>query len=113
MISSTERPGKRARYSALNSSISAAAIFLNAGSIASPDSIWAESMRRVLGRSDQSPPSTLLKIGRTPGTGTVEPSGSVLSQPEIQSKTSLLMLVFWQTTMNTGGVPEPAAFQAR
>ena len=36
--SSAERPGKRSRYSALNSAISAAAIFLNSGLIASPDS---------------------------------------------------------------------------
>ena len=66
VMSSTERPGKRRMYSRLNSSISAAAIFLNAGSIASPDSIWAESIRRVFGRSIQAPSSTLLKIRRLP-----------------------------------------------
>jgi hypothetical protein len=54
----------------------------------------------------------LLKIGNAPGTGTVEPSARVFSQPAIQSKASLLMFVFWQTTMKTGGVPAPAAFQA-
>ena len=41
-------------YSRLNSSISAAAAFLNAGSSASPDSSWAESTRSVFGRSSQS-----------------------------------------------------------
>ncbi len=69
-------------------------------------------MSSVFGLADQTPPSTLLKIGSAPGTGTVEPSGRVFCQPAIQSKTSLLMFVFWQTTMNTGGVPLPAALQA-
>ena len=32
------------------------------------------------------------------------PSGSVFSQPAIQSKTSLETLVLLQTTMKTGGV---------
>ena len=69
-------------------------------------------MSRVFGRSDQCPPSTLLKIGSAPGTGTVVPSASVFGQPAIQSKTDLLMVVFWHTTMNTGGVPVPLAIHA-
>ena len=54
MISSTVAASRpRASSSRLNSSISRAAIFLNAGSIASPDSSCAESMSSVFGRSIQ------------------------------------------------------------
>ena len=45
------RSGKRWRYSALNSSISRATIFLKSGLSCSPDSSCTESMRMVLGRS--------------------------------------------------------------
>src|SRR5450759_5197183 len=43
VISSADRPGERIAQSRLNSSISAAAIFLKAGSSASPDSAQLES----------------------------------------------------------------------
>ena len=55
---SASRPGKRARYSALNSSISRAAIFLNSALIASPDSSCSLSTRIVFGRC--SPAAVLL-----------------------------------------------------
>ena len=65
---SASRPGKRARYSALNSSISRAAIFLKSSLIASPDSSCWLSTRIVLGRCSQPPrPSSLRKIGQLPG----------------------------------------------
>ena len=51
--SSASRPGKRRLYSSLNRSISVAATFLNAWSIAAPDSSCAESMSRVFGLSVQ------------------------------------------------------------
>ena len=65
--SSVDRPGKRSRYSALNSSISAAAIFLNSGLIASPDSSCFESTRMVLGRSVHWSCSTLLNRWQVAG----------------------------------------------
>src|SRR6266851_2689937 len=46
--SSADRPGNRRRYSAVNSSISAAATRLNSGDSASPDSSCRESTR-ILG----------------------------------------------------------------
>ena len=48
---SASRPGKRARYSSLNSSISRAAIFLKSSLIASPDSSCSLSIRMELGRA--------------------------------------------------------------
>ncbi len=53
--SSASRPGKRSRYSALNSSISRAAIFLKSSLIASPDSSCWLSTRMVFGRCSQPP----------------------------------------------------------
>ena len=65
--SSASRPGKRARYSALNSSISRAAIFLKSSLIASPDSSCWLSTRMVFGRCSQPPwPSSLRKSGSCP-----------------------------------------------
>ena len=65
-----------------------------------------------MGRSSQAPSRTLLKTASSPGTRTLPPPASGFSQPASQSKTSLLMVVFWQTTMNTGGVPVPLACHA-
>ena len=81
VMSSSARCGSRAMSWRLNSSISTAAIFLNAGSSASPDSSSFESMSSVLGRSSQrfcdasAPWTTLLNSGRLPGTMTVPPPG--------------------------------------
>ncbi len=46
---SASRPGKRAQYSALNSSISRAAIFLNSALIPSPDSSCSLSTNQSVG----------------------------------------------------------------
>src|SRR3990172_5681067 len=70
---SASRPGKRARYSALNSSTSRAAILLKSGLIASPDSSCSLSIKIVFGRAIQRPSSTLLNSGSLPGTSTVFP----------------------------------------
>ena len=78
---SASRPGNRARYSDLNSSISSAAICLNSGLIASPDSSCSLSIRIVSGRAFHRPSSTLLNRASWPGTRTVEPSGRVRSHP--------------------------------
>ncbi len=64
---STSRPGKRFRYSSLKSSISRAAIFLNAGLIASPDSSCSLSTKMVLGRDNHRPSWTLLNNSSFPG----------------------------------------------
>ena len=52
---SASRPGKRARYSALNSSISCAAIFLKSSLMLSPDSNCSLSTRMVFGRASHLP----------------------------------------------------------
>lgn len=53
--SSTSRPGKRARYSDLNSSISAAAMVLKSALMPSPDSSCSLSTRMLFGRDVQRP----------------------------------------------------------
>ena len=68
--SSALRPGTRRAYSARNSSISVAAIFLNSGDRPSPDSNWTESTRIVRGRATGLPWSTLENSGSLPGTQT-------------------------------------------
>ena len=103
--SSTARPGKRRCTSALSSSISREAMRLKSALIASPDSSCSLSMRIVAGRAVQRPSGvTLENSSSLPGTATLVPSSSSLSQPDTWSKTSLETLVLLHTTMNTGGV---------
>ena len=79
--SSGSRPGKRARYSALNSAISVVARRLNSSDMPSPDSSWAESTRIVTGLPMKSPSATFEKRANSPGTFTVVPSDNSFSWP--------------------------------
>ena len=73
--SSASRPGKRSRYSALNSSISRGGDLLELGAHASPDSSCSLSTRIVFGRCSQRPaPSTLRNSGSCPAATMVAPS---------------------------------------
>ena len=85
VIFSESLPGYLSRYSALNSSISCAAIFLNSALIASPDSSCSLSTRIVLDLAVQFSFWTLLNSGSLPGAKTGLSSEYFLpvSQPEI------------------------------
>ena len=82
---SASQSGKRTPYSALSSSISRAAIFLNSLLIDSPDSSCWLSTRTVIGRCSQAPlPSSFRKNGNCPA-WTIVPAPICYSQPAIMS----------------------------